>query len=412
MTMGGVMNKNNSNKKRKDPRWTKFRHHIAFLFFRPIFRIYLKIRYHYTAKQYKLQKGPHLIVFNHPTAFDPFMVSISFRRPIYFMATDDIFSLKFASWWIKYLVAPISKSKSFQDMNAVKNMLRVANEGGTIALSPEGNRTYTGQLCHINPAIVKLIKHLKIPLVFYNIEGGYGVSPRFSPFVRKGKMIGRVLEVLSPEQIQEISTEELYSLLQKHLTADDVLLHREFHHKRRAEHMERILHICPICNSKQTIYTYKEYVHCYHCKLEVEYTPNLTLVSKNPAFPFQTVADWLKYEEEYIRSIQDFKGIFYQDDAILLKKVIKNKKKELLLEGSVTIDFQQIVLYNTSQEFKFLLEEIDSMAVLGQNKINFYVGDSIYQIKAHPKFNAIKYMHLYYHVKHIRKGVKDEFLGI
>lgn len=398
--------------KKKKETWTKTRHKIVFTLLRPVFRLFLRIRYGFKGQKYRLEKGPHIILFNHPTAFDPFMVATSFKRPIYFMATDDIFSLKYVSWWIKYLVAPISKSKSFQDMTAVKNMIRIAKEGGTIALAPEGNRTYTGKLCHINPAVVKMIQLLKIPLVLYNIEGGFGVSPRFSPFIRKGKMFGKVNKILSAEEIQNYTQDELYQEIITHLTAEDYLLNRNFSHKKRAEHLERILHICPVCEQKQMIYSYKDKVNCAHCKLEVEYKENLTFHSLNPNFKFTKVLDWMNFQENYIHSLENDGNIVYADDGILFKKVIKNERKEVLLEGSVLMDFEKIILFNKTDRFEFELKDIDSMAVLGQNKINFYVKDEIYQIKPHPKFNAIKYMHLYFHAKHVRKGEKDEFLGI
>ena len=64
----------------------------------------------------------------------------------------------------------------------------------------------------------------------------------------------------------------------------------------------------------------------------------------------------------------------------------------------------------------FLIDEIISMAVMGQNKLNIYLGKAIYQIKADPRFNALKYMQLFFHIKNKKKGVTDgdlaRFLGI
>src|SRR5690554_3484206 len=163
----------------KRKRWMKFRHRFVFALVRPFFWLFLRLRYGFRYKRCHLPKGPAIILFNHTTNMDPFMVSSSIHGPVYFVATDDIFSIPFISKLIKYLVAPISKSKAVNDINTVKNCLRIVKEGGRIAISPEGNRTYSGKLCHINKAIVKLVKLLKVPLVLYNIVGGFGVNPRF-----------------------------------------------------------------------------------------------------------------------------------------------------------------------------------------------------------------------------------------
>ena len=43
------------------------------------------------------------------------------------------------------------------------------------------------------------------------------------------------------------------------------------------------------------------------------------------------------------------------------------------------------------------LDEIKSMTVLGKHKLNFYIGENVYQIKGDASFNALKYMQMYYH---------------
>lgn len=56
----------------------------------------------------------------------------------------------------------------------------------------------------------------------------------------------------------------------------------------------------------------------------------------------------------------------------------------------------------------FPLDDIISMAVMGQNKLNIYFGKAIFQIKAHPRFNALKYMQLYFHIKNKKKELPME----
>ena len=150
----------------KKIKWIKFRHRVVRNIAYAILAPYSKIVY-----GIKIQKNPekkkrqYLILMNHQTPFDQFFVGMAFKGPVYYLATEDIFSNGWISKLITYLIAPIPIKKQTTDARAVMNCIRVAKEGGTIALAPEGNRTYSGKTEHINPAIVPLVKKLSLPLV-------------------------------------------------------------------------------------------------------------------------------------------------------------------------------------------------------------------------------------------------------
>ena len=98
---------------------------------------------------------------NHQTSFDQFFIGMSYDGPIYYLATEDIFSLGIISRIIDFLVAPIPIKKQTTDLKAIKNCVKVAKEGGTIALFPEGNRTFHGKTLYFKPSIIKLIRLIK-----------------------------------------------------------------------------------------------------------------------------------------------------------------------------------------------------------------------------------------------------------
>ena len=81
-----------------------------FAFLRPIFRLHFKLRYRYNGKKSGLKRGAYLIISNHQTTMDPFMLSTSFKFPVYFIASDDIFNLK-VSPIIRYLVRAHSEKQ-------------------------------------------------------------------------------------------------------------------------------------------------------------------------------------------------------------------------------------------------------------------------------------------------------------
>ena len=171
---------------KKKAKWLKFRHRVVRNLAYPVLYPYARIRYGVEITKFKEQeKRPYLIVLNHQTPFDQFFVGMAFKGPIYYVATEDIFSLGWISNLIRYIVAPIPIRKQTTDVKAVMTCLRVAKEGGTIALAPEGNRTYSGKTEYMNPAIAPLAKKLGLPIAIFRIEGGYGAEPRWSDVIRK-----------------------------------------------------------------------------------------------------------------------------------------------------------------------------------------------------------------------------------
>ena len=161
--------------KTKSKKWILPRHGLVVRLVAPALLLWAKLKYHIKVTRCpELRKQQCLIVMNHQTAFDQFFVSLAaFPRHVYFIASEDIFNLGFLSTLLRWAVAPIPIKKQTTDVNAVRNCIKVAREGGTICLAPEGNRTFSGLPCYSNPAITPLVKKLGLPLAIFRIEGGY-----------------------------------------------------------------------------------------------------------------------------------------------------------------------------------------------------------------------------------------------
>ena len=134
-------------KQKKNKKWIKPRHKVVSAVLRwPVLWL-CKILYRVKITKFKEEKKqPYLILYNHQTAFDQFFVGLAFKQPIYYMATEDIFSNGWVSSLIKYLVEPIPIKKQTTDIKAILNCIRIAKEGGSICIAPEGNRTYSGEI--------------------------------------------------------------------------------------------------------------------------------------------------------------------------------------------------------------------------------------------------------------------------
>ena len=403
---------------KKKKKWVRPRHKVVKWLLRGIFALVCRIQYHVKLVPFRKQKGKQfLILMNHQTPFDQFFVSVTFKTPVYFVATEDVFSLGWLSRALRYLVAPIPIKKQTADISAVMNCLRVAKEGGTIALAPEGNRTYTGRTEYMNPAIATLARKLALPVALYRIEGGYGVQPRWANTRRRGRMRAYVSEVITPEEMKEMTDEALLARIRTGLFVDDRREEGAFRHARRAEYLERALYVCPTCGLTR-FHSDKNTLTCTSCGMRLTYTEHLTFEGedgKRP--PFADVASFYDYQSEFMGNFDptaEPDRLFYED-AVALSSVVVCQKKRLIEKRAVARLYGDRITVSAGDVLILSLpfSEISAAAVLGRQKINLYHEKDVWQLVGDVRFCGLKYVNFYYRYRNVVKGEKDgSFLGL
>ncbi|MBR4033073.1 MAG: 1-acyl-sn-glycerol-3-phosphate acyltransferase [Clostridia bacterium] len=407
-----------SKKNNKKKKWIKPRHRVVREILNLVLRPYSYLKYGVRAQKFKEQeKRPYLVLYNHQTAFDQFFVGMSFHGTVYYLATEDIFSNGFVSSLIRYLAAPIPIKKQTTDIKAILNCLKVAKEGGTIAIAPEGNRTYSGRTEYMSPSIVPLARKLGMPIALYRIEGGYGVHPRWSDVVRKGKMRGYVSKVIYPEEYANMTDDELFCEIKNELYVNEAVADANFKHKKSAEYLERAIYYCHDCGLS-TFESHRNIIECKKCGRRVKYLPTKELEGVGFDFPYRFVVDWYDAQSDFTNGLDVLQ---YADepmwrDTAALREVIPYKKKELLCKSAeMSLYGNRIEIASDDERLDLPFDELQAVAVLGKNKLNIYHKDKIYQIKGDKRFNALKYVHIYHRYKNMIKGDADgklQFLGL
>lgn len=397
--------------KKKNKKWLRFRHRVVRNLAYAVLYPYSRLVYGIKIEKFRQQNGRQfLVLLNHQTPFDQFFVGMAFKGPVYYMATEDIFSLGIVSKLINYLVAPIPIKKQTTDIRAVLNCMRVAQEGGTICIAPEGNRTYSGRTEYMNPAIVMLVKKLSLPLALYRLEGGYGVQPRWSDAVRRGKMRGYVSRVIEPEEYKNMSDTELLALIKDGLYVNEAADTGEYRHKKAAEYLERCIYVCPHCGLS-SFRSDKKLITCEHCGLQAEYLCNKQLKSKSASFSFRYVADWYDYQKDYINGLDvtAFTADPLYSENVSIYEVELYKRKHLLTKNAqISLYGDRICIDGTCYPF----DSLSHITVLGKNKLNIYSDGKVYQLKGSKRFNALKYVHFFYRYNNIKGAKDDKFLGL
>ncbi len=401
-------------KNRKKP-WRRWQHGPVQLLLRLLLRPVIVLRYRIRIDRFR-DRRQVLVLTNHQTAFDQFFISLSLRRTVYYLASEDLFTKGWLSRLIAWLAAPIPIRKSMTDVRAVVTAMRVSREGGTIALAPEGNRTYSGATGDMKESVAPFVRSLGLPLALFRIEGGYGVHPRWSDAVRRGRMRAGVRRVIEPSEIAAMTDAELFALISRELFVDESAPSEEvFRHPRRAEYMERALYYCPDCGMTRLV-SEGAYITCTSCRRRVEYSENKELRGVDRPFPYRSVGEWYRAQSSAMRELDlsPYGDTPLFEDTVMLFEEIPYKKKLRLGAGVLFSAYaDRYELRTEGETLVFFYEELSATSVLGRNKLNLYKGSRIFQIKGDKRFCALRYMNLYYRVKNEREGNRyAEFLGI
>ncbi|HWR24449.1 MAG TPA: lysophospholipid acyltransferase family protein [Feifaniaceae bacterium] len=275
------------------------RHIWIYQFFRQPVKLFLKLRFGYTGAKEKPLPSPSIILANHTTNYDPLMVAASYRAHMYFVAGEHVFRTGFAGRLLRACFAPIARVKGTTDARTVMEVLKCVHAGRNVCIFAEGDRSFNGLTCDILPSTGKLVRASGAALVTYRIEGGYFASPRWSRTLRRGKVYGHEVARYSPEELKDMTNDEVNAIIKRDLYEDayarQSVEHTRFTGKRLAEGIEAGLYLCPSCKRVQTITGKGDRFAC-SCGLHGRYTEYGML--EGDALPFSTVTQWDLWQTE------------------------------------------------------------------------------------------------------------------
>lgn len=175
-----------------------------------IFCAYCNVRPHIVGEEKLPKEQKFLLVCNHRSMFDPLVIMDRLRKyNISFISKPSNMELPF--------LGRIAHGAGFlaidreNNRNALKTILQAADylKRGicSMAVYPEGTRSRTGELLPFHPGCFKVAQRAGVPLVISAVRGTENVKKRL-PF-RATDVYLDILEVLPPERVKEMSTNEL-----------------------------------------------------------------------------------------------------------------------------------------------------------------------------------------------------------
>lgn len=145
-------------------------------------------------------EGPVLLVGNHASYLDPPVMGMSVGRQVNFLAQAGLASFGPLRWWLRQVgVTLINRDAPSKD--AMRWIGQRLKAGEVVGLFPEGTRSYDGKVSPFKSGVEFLARRSKATVVPIGIDGTHRAYPRKAWFPRPTKVVVRVGEPWSWEQV-------------------------------------------------------------------------------------------------------------------------------------------------------------------------------------------------------------------
>lgn len=125
-----------------------------------------------------------VVACNHVSYLDPVVVGAVTRRPMWFLAKQELFQIPvFGPLLTTLHTIPLRQHGA--DVEAVRVAVRALRAGGAVLVFPEGGRSPDGTLQPGQPGVALLALRAGVPIVPVYVEGSYEALPRGGRWPRR-----------------------------------------------------------------------------------------------------------------------------------------------------------------------------------------------------------------------------------
>ncbi|MFM7406346.1 MAG: lysophospholipid acyltransferase family protein [Cuspidothrix sp.] len=143
------------------------------------------------------QSGSVIVVSNHASYFDPPIVSSCVRRPVAYMAKEELFKVPVLAQAIKlYGAYPVSRGSA--DRNAIRAALEFLENGWALGVFLEGTRTPDGRITDPKKGAALLAAKSQAPFLPVSLWGSEQILQPGSALPRPVPLTIRIGELIDP----------------------------------------------------------------------------------------------------------------------------------------------------------------------------------------------------------------------
>ncbi len=148
------------------------------------------------------QIGPLLVVSNHASDFDPPILSCCMRRPVAYMAKEELFRIPVLKQAITlYGAYPVKRGSA--DRSAIRAALASLDQGWAAGVFITGTRTPDGRVTDPKLGAAMIAAKAQVPLLPVSLWGTHAIFRKGSAFPRPVPVTVRVGDPISPPSSTE-----------------------------------------------------------------------------------------------------------------------------------------------------------------------------------------------------------------
>ena len=364
--------------------------------------LFCRLKFGYTYQVAKNLPDHYIVLSNHTTDFDCVFVACSFKRQMYYVASEHIARWKHGFGLLNWALAPILRKKGTTAAATIIDILRKVRKGANVCMFAEGVRSWDGLTCPIAPTTGGLVKAARCGLVTYRISGGYFASPMWSTKnTRRGYVHGEPVGVYTAEQIAAMSEDEVNRIIREDLYEDAYARQAQkpskYKGKNLAEKLENLLYVCPVCGKIDTVRSKKDRVYCTACDMSF----TLDAYGYLHGAPAKTLTELAAKQKKTTEALVASGTEIFAEDARIY--TVENHEEKTLATGRMVMNADGI----TCGDLHVPMSEINELAMRGRRFLLFSFGKTYCEMTAPDGYNIYKFFE-YYRIAQANKAQEKE----
>lgn len=362
-------------------------------------------------------KPPFVVLADHVHPMDMFINGMGLLRIIHWVAADANFRTPFMNLVMTLLAGAVAKAKNKSDMVTLSRLKLLTETGNVIGVYQEGERSWDGVGLPPVPGTDKLIRFLKVPVIYCHLEGAYLEHPRWTWSGNKRPVNVRYEIVISPEEAGKLPLSEITRRIETVGRYDEWAYQAEarvpLRGNKRAENVELVCFLCPSCLSVNTLKSRGNSFSCSACGLQggidefgwFEWSDAGTDNNWPTGKPFPTVRQWNLWQSDHYRQVlktvygppgagpgavfNPSEHLFWEDvKTVKISRGKRGRQMKLLGIGSARFYGDRIELDAAASSvpkagglrLSMPLDDISSFSVFKQFYAEFYFDRELYQL--------------------------------
>ena len=168
--------------------------------FQPFFHLYFRLSR--IGREHVPESGPVIFASNHRSFLDPFVIATIARRPMYYVAKEELFRHRLTAWFLNALGAfPVRRGQGDGDM--LETAKAILARGDAVLIFPEGTRIRPGSLGRPKRGVGRLALETGAPVVPVAVIGTEAIRKGWR--IRPHKVRIRVGRPLTFPQVESAS---------------------------------------------------------------------------------------------------------------------------------------------------------------------------------------------------------------